>query len=198
MISIEEKVVVGAGAEEVWAVLKVPDAVVRCVPGAQLKGEKSPGHFDAGISIKFGPTVANFSGVAVVAYDDDARKCTVSGRGNDKRGNSPATGSGVLTVEAVDQESCTLTIQGSFEVSGPLEPFIDTGGVFVARALLAQFAENLSKLVKSLQDDPEQVSELSLGSDAAVPLKASALIGSIAAERTGALRSWLLERKKNV
>jgi uncharacterized protein len=40
-----------------------------------------------------------------------------------------------------------LKVAGNFNVTGPLETFANAGGVHLARALLAEFAENVCKLV---------------------------------------------------
>ena len=40
-----------------------------------------------------------------------------------------------------------LKIAGSFNVTGPLETFANAGGIHVARALLAEFSQNMAKLV---------------------------------------------------
>jgi hypothetical protein len=40
-----------------------------------------------------------------------------------------------------------LRVEGNFNVTGPLETFANAGGVHLARAILAEFAENVAKLV---------------------------------------------------
>ena len=40
-----------------------------------------------------------------------------------------------------------LKIEGNFNVTGPLETFANAGGVHLARAILAEFAENVAKLM---------------------------------------------------
>jgi carbon monoxide dehydrogenase subunit G len=145
MIRINETIEIAAPPDQIWTILHNPAAVAGCIPGASLTGELGPGLYEATISIKFGPTVAHFTGEAKVEYDEAARQCKVSGRGNDRRGSSPASGSGIITLAG--DATTQLSINGSFEVSGPLESFVETGGVFVARALLAQFAANIAELV---------------------------------------------------
>src|SRR5205823_12763485 len=76
---------------------------------------------------------------------DSARRCTIQGRGIDARGASRANASG--TVEATGSETTLLRVEGQFNVTGPLETFANAGGVHLARAILAEFAENVAKLV---------------------------------------------------
>jgi hypothetical protein len=95
--------------------------------------------------VKFGPTVAVFRGEAKLAYDHSARRCTIEGRGIDGRGASRANASG--TVEANGGETTLLKVEGQFNVTGPLETFANAGGVHLARAILAEFGENVAKLM---------------------------------------------------
>jgi uncharacterized protein len=46
-----------------------------------------------------------------------------------------------------------LKVAGNFNVTGPLETFANAGGVHLARALLAEFAENVCKLVAEQTPD---------------------------------------------
>jgi uncharacterized protein len=89
--------------------------------------------------------VAQFRGEAKLAYDHAARRCTIEGRGIDSRGASRANASGV--VEAAGDATTLLKVEGNFTVTGPLETFANAGGVHLARAILAEFADNVAKLV---------------------------------------------------
>jgi hypothetical protein len=95
--------------------------------------------------VKFGPTVAVFHGEAKLAYDHSVRRCTIQGRGIDGRGASRANASG--SVEATGDRTTSLKVEGHFNVTGPLETFANAGGVHLARAILAEFAENVAKLI---------------------------------------------------
>jgi uncharacterized protein len=101
--------------------------------------------------VKFGPTVAQFRGEAKLAYDHAARRCTIEGRGIDGRGASRANAS--AAVEATGTETTLLKVEGTFTVAGPLETFANAGGVHLARAILAEFAENVAKLVAEQSAD---------------------------------------------
>ena len=67
------------------------------------------------------------------------------------RGASRANASGA--VEASGTNTTVLKVEGNFNVTGPLETFANAGGVHVARAILAEFAENAPK-VRFAQDSP--------------------------------------------
>lgn len=147
MVSLAERVAVQASVNEVWAVASDPLLVAACIPGATLMAGPDAGTYAGSIKVKFGPTAVTFNGIVSLAYDDANRRCTIEGRGRDGRGASNALATGTVTVEG--DRPCTLCVEGGFEVSGPLEAFARTGGVHVARALLADFARNLEHRISS-------------------------------------------------
>src|SRR5271169_463294 len=145
MISLSEEVTIPSPSAEVWPLLRDPALVASCIPGATLTAEGEGGDYQGTIRVKFGPTVATFRGEAKLSYDDEARRCTIEGRGIDGRGASRAVASGVMTASGT--ETTVLKVEGNFNVTGPLETFANAGGVHLARAILAEFAENVAKLM---------------------------------------------------
>jgi carbon monoxide dehydrogenase subunit G len=141
MISIREEIAIATPPEVLWPILSDP----ACIPGAALTKSGEGGIYQGTMRVKFGPTVAVFRGEAKLAYDHSARRCTIQGRGIDGRGASRANASG--TVEANGGDTTLLKVEGQFNVTGPLETFANAGGVHVARAILAEFAENVARLM---------------------------------------------------
>jgi carbon monoxide dehydrogenase subunit G len=145
MISIREEVLIAMPPEVLWPILSNPATVASCIPGAVLTKSGEGDIYQGTMRVKFGPTVALFRGEAKLAYDHSGRRCTIQGRGIDGRGASRANASG--TVEATGGDTTLLKVEGNFNVTGPLETFANAGGVHLARAILAEFAENVAKLV---------------------------------------------------
>ncbi len=145
MISIREEITIPSPPEVVWPLLSDPAVVASCIPGASLTEAGEGGAYHGTVRVRFGPTVATFRGEARLAYDHEARRCTIEGRGIDGRGASRALASGI--VAASGGETTVLKVEGSFTVTGPLETFANAGGVHLARSLLAEFAANMAKLV---------------------------------------------------
>jgi carbon monoxide dehydrogenase subunit G len=145
MISIREEIAIAMPPDALWPILSDPAMVASCIPGAVLTKSDEGGIYQGTMRVKFGPTVALFRGEAKLAYDHSGRRCTIQGRGIDGRGASRANASG--TVEATGGDTTLLKVEGNFNVTGPLETFANAGGVHLARAILAQFAENVAKLV---------------------------------------------------
>ena len=146
MPTLSETITIRAPLADVWPLLRDPALVAACIPGATLAPEQEEGVWKGAIRVKFGPTVAEFRGEATLAYDDAAHRCTIGGRGIDKRGASRALANGVVTA-AADGDATRLTVDGEYSVTGPLETFANAGGVHVARALLAEFSANMAKVV---------------------------------------------------
>jgi carbon monoxide dehydrogenase subunit G len=143
MPDISEQTLIPAPLGVVWPLLSDPAEVAACIPGAQLAPSTGDGLWRGSIKVKFGPTVAAFRGEAKLDYDHDAHRCSIEGRGIDQRGASRALANGEV-LAAAEVDSTRLTVNGSFTVTGPLETFANAGGVHVARALLAEFANNMA------------------------------------------------------
>src|SRR5262249_13019849 len=90
MISIRQGIAIASPPDAVWPLLSDPATVASCIPGATLTKTDDGGKYQGTMRVKFGPTVAQFRGEAKLAYDHDARRCTIEGRGIDGRGASRA------------------------------------------------------------------------------------------------------------
>ena len=143
MPDISEQTLIPAPLAVVWPLLSDPAEVAACIPGAQLAPSTGDGLWRGSIKVKFGPTAAAFRGEAKLDYDHEAHRCRIEGRGIDQRGASRALANGDV-LAAAEGEATRLTVNGSFTVTGPLETFANAGGVHVARALLAEFANNMA------------------------------------------------------
>jgi hypothetical protein len=90
-----------------------------------------------------------------------------------------------------------LKVEGNFNVTGPLETFANAGGVHVARAILAEFAENAPK-VRFAQDSPPEED----GFELVVPLSKRTAVPSspfgFPVDGTGCERSNLRKRRFRV
>jgi hypothetical protein len=142
MIPFREQFEVAASPSRVWPLLADPAYVVTCIPGAALTAQKGPELYDFAIAVRFGAITARFEGEATVKFDHAAQSCTIAVRGRDQRGSSGLKASTQMTVTG--DRTTVVALDGGFDVSGPLAQFARTGGVHVARELLAQFASNLA------------------------------------------------------
>ena len=146
MISLKEKFSIPAPPDEVWPLLSDPALVAACIPGAELNEVTPEGAHRGKVTFKFGPTVAVFRGETRLTYDHPVKRCLIESRGIDQKGASRARARFEVTAEGT--ESTEVTMDGGFEIAGPLEMFASAGGVHVARALLAEFATNIARVIE--------------------------------------------------
>lgn len=146
MIALKESITIPAPPDDVWPLISDPAVVAACIPGAELNELTPDGAHRGKVTFKFGPTVAVFRGEARLAYDHAAKRCTIDARGIDQKGASRARAQ--FEVRAEGAGTTDITLDGGFEVAGPLEMFASAGGVHVARALLREFAANIARVVE--------------------------------------------------
>ena len=199
MISLTETVLVEGPLEEVWPLLRNPEVVASCIPGAELSADSTDDVWRGRIKVKFGPTAAAFRGEAALAFDDEAKRCRINGRGIDQRGASRASSTLEIQAVAAGPFETNLNIDGQFNVTGPLGAFASTGGVHVARILLGEFAANLSaRVVPVASRAPGAVGEAEPASPRAGAREKAELSGLSLFGRL--LAGWFrsLFRKRNV
>jgi carbon monoxide dehydrogenase subunit G len=146
VIQLKESFSVAAPPDEVWPLIADPAVVAACIPGAELNEVTADGAHRGKVTFKFGPTVAVFRGEARLTYEHAAKHCLIEARGIDQKGASRARARFELQARGTDTTEATL--EGGFEVAGPLEMFASAGGVHVARVLLAEFAANLLRVIE--------------------------------------------------
>ena len=146
MIELKEKFSIPAPPDEVWPLISEPAVVAACIPGAELTELTADGAHRGKVTFKFGPTVAVFRGETRLTYDHPVKRCLIEARGIDQKGASRARAR--FEVQARGADTTEVTMEGGFEVAGPLEMFASAGGVHVARALLAEFATNIARVIE--------------------------------------------------
>lgn len=139
---LDEKFQIDAPVEATWQRLRDPAFVAGCMPGVVL-GEEVEGGYTGQISVKFGPTIAVFAGNAEFEFDDGSRTATIRARGSDKKGTTKAAATVDVGVQPENGRTL-VTVSGNIDMVGPLASFASTGGVYVTKALLADFATCVS------------------------------------------------------
>ena len=170
MTELKEKFSIPAPPDEVWPLMSDPAVIAACIPGAELTELTPDGAHRGKVTFKFGPTVAVFRGEARLTYDHPVKRCLIEARGIDQKGASRARAR--FEVEARGADTTEVTMDGGFEVAGPLEMFASAGGVHVARVLLAEFAKNIANVIEQ-----RRRGDVTEGSDA-VPEQAPATSGT--------------------
>jgi carbon monoxide dehydrogenase subunit G len=147
MVPLKESFTVSATPDEVWPLIADPATVAPCIPGAELTEVGPDGACKGRFTFRFGPTVAVFRGETKLTYDHAARTCTIDARGIDQRGASRALARFDVTLAGSD--ATVVTLDGGFDVNGPIEMFAKAGGVHLARVLMGDFAANLVRVIEA-------------------------------------------------
>lgn len=155
MVTLNEEMTIASSVDAIWPLLSDPAVVAGCIPGAEMSADSGDDVWRGSIRVKFGPTVAMFKGEATLVFEDESRRITMDGRGIDGRGVSRALANMVVELHPHDTQpdSSNLKVEGGFTVTGPLETFVNAGGVHVARALLGDFCTNIAAAVMQSGDD---------------------------------------------
>jgi len=160
-VRVEHRFAVAAAPEDVWSVLRDPESVASCFPGAELIDRGEDGSYNGRITIRFGPTVASFSGRARIDIDDHARSGSIEARGADSRRTTKAVARATVRLQP-DGMASAVEVVSQIDVSGPLAGFAEAGGREVTRELLEDFGRQLTaRLAASPQSPPPRVGELS-------------------------------------
>jgi carbon monoxide dehydrogenase subunit G len=149
-MELKEKFSIAAPPDEVWPLMSDPAVVAACIPGAELAELTPEGAHRGKVTFKFGPTVAVFRGETRLTYDHPAKRCMIEARGIDQKGASRARAN--FDLHASGADTTEVTMEGGFEVAGPLEMFASAGGVHVARALMKEFAANIAKVIEERRE----------------------------------------------
>lgn len=169
--SLRQSFVVTYPVEEVWSYFGRLGEVASCLPGASLVGEPQDGRVEGRIRVKVGPMTPEFTGVAYVTRDEEARVGTITGSGRDKRSNSSTRGVIRYALKAGENEGETrVDVDVGYTLTGMLAQFGRSDLVEdVAKRLTAAFVQNLEARLSHAatggeMEPPTVVTELDAGS----------------------------------
>jgi esterase/lipase/carbon monoxide dehydrogenase subunit G len=143
MIEINEKFVVAAAPEEVYAVMSDPYAVVECVAGAALKEQNPDGTYDGTMTVRFSALRVNFAGRISLELEPESLSGTVVASGRDGQGGTKFKATAHFTVGA-DAGGAVATVSGEVELNGKLASVIENAAGAVVRRMTGEFVDALS------------------------------------------------------
>lgn len=155
--TISKKFQVQEPVEKVWEYLTDPNKIVNCVPGASLTEQIDDRNFKGGVSLKFGPVKAKYSGqITFEEIDEPNRKMTLKGRGLDSKGKGSADmlmNSALTEIDGGTEVDCSMQIT----IVGKLAQFGARLINDVSDQLFDQFVTNFQN--KLAADAPAVVEE---------------------------------------
>ncbi len=152
----EDQVVLAMPRARVWQILKAPDLVVTCLPGAEVVEVADDGTIQGALTLSLGPSETRFAGRVTPVYDDEAHTVDMTGQGADGKGRTRASITTAVRVDELAEAQCRLAIDSSIAVSGALAAFAAAGGQAIAKRMMLDFSENLGRLAASVASAEEQ------------------------------------------
>lgn len=158
---------------EAWSWLMNVEAIVPCMPGAELVEIKDDRSFKGKISVRLGPVGLSFLCNAVFSHiDDQHHKATINADGADAKGRGAAKAQINFALQPCDKGSQVL-ITTNLELSGAVAQYGRGAGLIqnVANQIVSRFAENLEARISYARENQsstglavsEQLSQGSVG-----------------------------------
>jgi carbon monoxide dehydrogenase subunit G len=130
-----------------------PAVVVQCIRGATIVEELDDGTLVGALRVQLGPTVVTFKGNVTPSFNDEERHGSLVAQGADGQGRTRARATTNFGVTQSEGSGALVTITGQIEVSGPLAPFVRTGGAHLARQMVADFSRDLSSHLENTANE---------------------------------------------
>lgn len=145
-IRFDDEMILSMNCDRAWALLTDPEVVVSCVPGAEVVDIDPDGTIHGVLTLSLGPSETQFTGRIVPTFDHETHQGELTGQGSDGKGRTRAAITTAFGVTEESPDTSRFTISSEIAVSGALAGFASAGGQAVAKRLLTDFSENLSRL----------------------------------------------------
>ena len=147
---VDERFVLAANADAVFAYLLDARRVVTCLPGAELTEAVDPRTFRGAMRVKVGPVTMAYRGtVLVTEADPAARRVRISGEAKESTG----AGSARMTLESVTRAlpggEAEVSVHADVDVAGRAVQLGRGMIEQVSAQLLRQFAASLRKALEA-------------------------------------------------
>lgn len=155
-VTLSRKLDLDASVADVWDILKDPERVVTCIPGARLEGVPDGDTFQGVCEIAVGPMGATFRGTAALSTDDTTLTGNVMGKGRDGLSRSVLGGCLDFALTETENGKSRISFEMLYRLNGPLAQFGRPALVAeIADRLLSEIAVSLAALASGeiLQDE---------------------------------------------
>lgn len=137
---------VPAPPERVWAHLLDVEAVVPCMPGAELTETVDDHTWKGQVTIKLGAVSLTFKGtVSMTERDDEAKRVALDAKGMEARGKGQATATVTSTMTATDDGGTRVDMHTDLSLSGQAAQMGRGMIGDVSQRLASEFAECIAE-----------------------------------------------------
>ena len=147
---------------DAWMTLRDIEAIVPCLPGAELTEKVDELAYRGHIAVQLGPVALRFRGTAqFTEIDDDHHRATVRAQARDEKGRGGVISSMRFHLEPVPSGSRVL-VETDLQLSGHIAQYGRAAGIVeqLADQIVSEFANNLRmRLDETGRDAGNQVLE---------------------------------------
>jgi carbon monoxide dehydrogenase subunit G len=167
-LRIEKTFQVSQPIDKVWALLSDPTKVASCVPGAQITDKVDDNTYKGSISVKVGPSVADYKGeVQILRLDPQIHEIEIQGKGQDVRGRGSAAMTMMGKLANLDGGTTQVTSVSEVNVVGILAQMGSRVITEVSNIMFDKFSQNFQEMLQ--QSARQSAVENSATAGTAVP-----------------------------
>ena len=142
-VALRQNLRMNLAAADAWRLVRDPQAVAECIPGARLDGPPRGDLIAGACRVAVGPIHANFQGQARFTADDDSRSGRLLGQGRDRLSRTLLAGMLDFTLVEDGAAACRLELDMRYRLSGPLSRLAGRVVREIAATLLATVGATL-------------------------------------------------------
>ena len=179
-MELKNELVVQAPLQQAWPLLLDVASIAECVPGGELVEKIDDRSFKGRVSVKLGPILLTFGGIANFTEIDEANHRTrVEARGSDKKGRGTAQAD--LVMQLIPDGAFTkVSIVTDLQLAGSVAQYGRASGLLaeVSQHLLDDFSENLNRRIRNspAPGDVDNVGQHPVVTSAATPISAWTIV----------------------
>jgi hypothetical protein len=146
-MDLNHEFIVNVPIANAWTILTDLELIAPCLPGAQLTEVEGDTYY-GNVKVKVGPILAQFEGRAeFLERNEVEHRAVLKGEGRDKSGKGNTSATITAQLEAVTETSSKCSVHTDLAISGKLAQFGRGALADVSDKILAQFVDNLNKLI---------------------------------------------------
>ncbi len=147
-MQFENKAVVPASREVLWAFLLDIKAVSECVPGVENVRELDPDNYQGTLKIRVGPIGLTFDGkISIVERNREEWRAVMKAEGADKRAGGAVKATISMSLREHSPGQTELVVNTDANVLGKIGEFGQPVMRKKADSMMQEFAQNISKRV---------------------------------------------------
>lgn len=179
-MELKNELVVQAPLQQAWPLLLDVASIAECVPGGELVEKIDDRSFKGRVSVKLGPILLTFEGIANFTEIDEANHRTrVEARGSDKKGRGTAQAD--LVMQLIPDGAFTkVSIVTDLQLAGSVAQYGRASGLLaeVSQHLLDDFSENLNRRIRNspAPGDVDNVGQHPVVTSTATPISAWTIV----------------------